>query len=190
MENRKSTNLLPFILLVLFSIHSCTKEVERDFARVKTLPPGKINESGIVLRGEILNFKSVDLEDYGFMIGEGTRDDNDELMVFSLGSDLGAAAYEAALTKGLEDDNDYYYMAYARSNGFTTFGNDIAFISKGSEPPALIDFSPISGQVGDTVSIRTSNIINQQENYNIKFIQFIYFFSNIINFKSTQMSLV
>jgi hypothetical protein len=184
MKNRKSTNLLPFILLILFSIHSCTKEVERDFARVKTLPHGKITESGIVLRGEIVNFKSVDLEDYGFMIGEGTRDDNDDLLIISLGSDLGAATYEAALTKGLEVGENYYYMAYARSNGITTFGNDIAFTSKGSMPPALIDFSPISGQVRDTVAIRISNILSQEENYDIKFNQtsakIIYFSDTLI----------
>ncbi|TFH35646.1 MAG: hypothetical protein E4G95_06650, partial [Bacteroidia bacterium] len=172
------------ILFIIVVIPGCTKEAERDFPRVNTIKPGNINKSGAILRGEIQNFRSVEIEDYGFLIGEGSMDENDDLIVFSLGSELGNEVFEGALTSGLEPGKTYYYLAYGISDGIISVGSDISFISQGSAPPVLIGYTPLAGQVADTLSIRCSNLIGLEDKYSVFFnqavAQIIYFSDSLI----------
>ena len=62
--------LLLCTVVIMVVAGGCEQEAEREFPRVKTLE-GKIINNGVVLRGEVSNLKSVELLEYGFVIGEG-----------------------------------------------------------------------------------------------------------------------
>ena len=102
-------------VLALVFISGCVEEVEREFPRVKTLP-GEIIDNGIILRGEILNYRSLDIEDYGFLLGEGTPDADSDIIEYSVGSNLGSNMFDVELTVGIEEGKTYFYRAYAVSN--------------------------------------------------------------------------
>lgn len=148
--------ILVFQIFVLIFSSGCMKEAEREFPRVKTLPV-KIIDNGAILKGEISNFRSLDIEEYGFLIGEGSLNENSEFYLDSLGSELGSSTFEHVLTTGLEVDKSYFYRAYAISNNILSIGDDFTFISRGCDPPVITGFLSTVVKVGEDLIIYGEN---------------------------------
>ena len=163
----KRFTVLYFLILLLFT--GCTKEAEREFPRVRTLPVGAITDKGVILRGEITNYPSVDIEEYGFLVAEISSVNEDDMFIISPGNDPGAGIFEAPLTGGIEEGKTYSFVAYAISNGVLSVGSELTFESQGSDPPLITGFSPTDGMVGDTVEISCSNILGPEEKYTVSF---------------------
>jgi len=159
--------IVPF--LIFFIISSCTKEAEREFPRVRTLEAGNITENGVVLRGEISNYQSVDIEEYGFMVTQNPSLSEDDILTISRANDPGSGTFEAPLTGGIEEGKSYLFVAYAISNGLLSVGGEMIFESMGRNPPAITGISPAEGFVGDTIEIFCSNIIGPEDKYSVSF---------------------
>lgn len=166
MRNRKHLLLITAFLTLILS--ACTKEADREFPRIRTVGIGTITETGVMLKGEITNYKSIDLEDHGFIISEGTTI-NDQMFALSLGDGLGTSRFTGLLSSRMKEGQTYCFAAYGIAGGIMSVGNEMTFVSQGSEPPALLNFTPNTGQVGDTVSITCSGILGLQNDYSVSF---------------------
>lgn len=153
-------------------LSGCVKEAEREFPRVKTFP-ATIADNGMLLKGEISNYESLELEEYGFIYGEGEFRENSDLNYYVCGNEIGASLFKQTISRGFQEGEEYFYMAYAIAEGYLSLGSVYPFIGGGSEPPDLLDFYPKGGHAGDTLKIVCANILGGKEKYTVTFNSFI-----------------
>ena len=166
---KKDTSALAvFAVLIVITIQCCTREVEREFLRIKTLPC-EIFDNGALLKGEISNFKSLVVEEYGFMICDGHMSEYSEFTSICLGNEPVSNNYEYLLTSGLEEGKAYTYFAYAKSNDFLSIGSGYSFVSGGCDPPILTSFEPKNGFVGDSIFLYCTNLYGSGAEYSVSF---------------------
>ncbi len=164
-------NLLRFsllFLLFLMAFLSCQKEeIERRFARIRTLPATEIDSTGVTLHAEVLDFNEEVVIDYGFIWT--TYDQTvfnlppERFSYKSLGAKLDTKEFSARIEAGLEADIVYYVRAYVRSAKHTVYGEAVAFTSQGGLAPIIEKVTPAQVMPGDTITIQGKHFINIKE---------------------------
>jgi hypothetical protein len=150
-----------FLGIILAGIFlSCVEEPvyqSRQYPLLITLEASNVSSSGADLRGDILDLggKIDKVEDHGFIYStlDEPNFDNSEQISFGKINKRGEFSFRA--TRALKKDVAYFFRTYAKvpESELVILGNIKSFASLGGELPSITDFSPKSGNIGDTVTI-------------------------------------
>ncbi|MDX9928361.1 MAG: IPT/TIG domain-containing protein [Bacteroidales bacterium] len=149
-----NTRAAVFSILIILAAGwwGCTKEAEREFARIRTLDVTRVDASGAVLNGLISNYSDHNILECGFLIY--SRDPASGGYLGSLtGEPDNNGSFSVRIELGMFKDTRYYFMAYAISGGITSVGNVNSFISGGAMSPQVKGFQPLSASHFDTIVI-------------------------------------
>ncbi|MBS1543103.1 MAG: IPT/TIG domain-containing protein [Bacteroidetes bacterium] len=165
----RSVYIGPFFLLVIFILSTCKDKeiVTRSYPDIDTKPVSEINEQGASLNAEILNIGSSGISDHGFIYDRYSEPTLETSDIISLGETSLQGKYASIANRNLEKGVKYYVRAYAITKGnekITVYGQTIEFISLGSSPPVIKDFSPKFGVAGDTVTVIGTGFSNKASN--------------------------
>lgn len=160
--------LSTLFLLILMAFWSCQKEeIERPFARIRTLPAMEIDSTGVTFHAEVVNFNEDAVTDYGFIwttYDQTVLNLSPERFSYkSLGATLNTKEFSARIEAGLEANKVYYVRAYIRSAMHTVYGEAVAFTSEGSFAPLIEKVTPAQVMPGDTITIQGKHFINIKE---------------------------
>lgn len=159
------------ILFVVFSIAiSCTKEeaTPRNYPRVETGAVRDVSEAGALFSGEI-TYSTVPIKDHGFVWSTVANFEPDQADVLSLGEKSETGTFTAACTYALEKGKTYYVRAYAKSGQHSVYGDAHTFMSMGSQPPQISDFSPKEATWDDEIVLTGKNLSAIKSNLHVKF---------------------
>ncbi|HCE59114.1 MAG TPA: hypothetical protein DER09_15095 [Prolixibacteraceae bacterium] len=141
--------IIAFTLLV----SSCTKDDQRGFPSVTTLPDPEVFENGAVVHAEISQENVFEITDHGVVFCIEKNTDNDQKFdKISLGI-LAGSAFSVNIDRNLVRNETYIVKAYVTTKEKTVYGNEISFLSKGSNAPVITGFLPEKGMPGDTLKI-------------------------------------
>lgn len=150
--------------MVLFII-SCEKDNTRTDMTFPFIITRNVivHEESVSVQAEIIADGKEDIYHHGFVWGENEYPAiNDRHVIFD--SEPEEALYEFTITGGLEKGKSYFARAYLKTESYHIYGNMVEFVSRGSKPPVILDFEPVTGSAGDTVYIRAVNFaMGEQE---------------------------
>lgn len=155
------------IALTMF-FNSCKQNELGDtgFPRVRTLHVEMISDTGVIFKGELIDIPAdCEIVDYGFCWSEyvGATIYVDKV---SLGTTRSIGAFEGIASRAMVAGRKYYFKAYVQTPKATIYGNELDFVSLGSNGPVISAISPNSGSWGDTVIVKgkhfTSNTYHMQ----------------------------
>ncbi len=159
------------ILIVLaLVVTGCSEDKElspRPFARMETLPVDGITSEGATLRGAI-KLLNVPLLEYGFHISKH-QFFMSSLVVLKVDAPGSVGEFELRLTQEMVEGVKYYVRAFAQTEGFTSYGETVEFVSLGSKAPIVTSLSDAEGLWGDQVVIYGSNFSTVTSNMKVTF---------------------
>ncbi len=152
---------------IAFTAACADEKVEsRSYPVVDTKDVSDVNEHGATLNGEILDTGD-GATDHGFLFNKSpvlpaTIDASDRI---SLGPTETAGKFATLANRNLASSQTYYVRAYAVSKkGTVVFGQELTFVSQGSEPPKFIDINPKAASVGDSILVTGSGFSDYRYN--------------------------
>lgn len=154
----KSLHIILFVFIVLALNLSCEKEeVERPFARVRTLPVTEIDSTGATFHAEILSFHKDDITEYGFMWYNGILnrvwDTPDRFSHIALGTAPTEKRFSARIATGFVPGETYQVRAYLRSTDWVIYGEPVVFTASAEPAPVIEKILPENIVPGDTLQI-------------------------------------
>lgn len=159
MKTYRISNILIITALYLFAT-SCVKEkvTPRDWPIVETLQTTEINSSGALLKANITYNDGFEIIDHGFIWGSKTDVSYYSLSdIISLGSFGYTGEFSGMATRSMGVGMEVFYRAYIVTDSYTVTGNTMSFISKGSDPPVVTDYTPHTASIFDTIVISGEN---------------------------------
>jgi N-acetylneuraminic acid mutarotase len=155
---------------LLLSFFNCNKNEElqpRTYPYVITNSPN-VNNEVVEFSANIINLGDQDILKYGFVWGKnpGPTVQNSNKLVEGM---PGKGNYSIEINSGLAIGETYYVRAYIRTARYDVYGNEKAFVSRGSLPPEIISFSPQKGYAGKKVKIEGKNFAYDKNNIIVKF---------------------
>jgi hypothetical protein len=146
------------VVASIIMLFSCTDEevTSREFPRVKTSGVTDVNGTGAMFHAGILS-SPVPVSDHGFLWHDQTSPLFENADRISLGPRSTLGSFESLCERGLAKGKKYYVRGYAVSENNIVYGNTVEFMSMGSKPPALVDFSPKVASWGDTITLTGTN---------------------------------
>ncbi len=117
------------LLIFAFSVCGCTEEIPiyRNYPLVKTIQVVVSSNNTVTFKGSIFGSSTAVL-DHGFIWSKkrGTTFINNSII--SLGSKADLGTFEKEVNQGMNPNTKYYVKAYAKSAGYTVYGEVIEFI--------------------------------------------------------------
>ena len=158
MKINHSINYL-FLLFILVSMNACEKEktTSRDYPRIKTLDINQITSSGAKFNAEIFYNDGMNISDHGFVWGPSNSLALGRSESVSIGSFKTTGEFSYTGTYGMEAGTLQYVRAYLITEEYTVYGNLMHFISQGSDPHIIHDFTPKSASMMDIITISGQN---------------------------------
>ena len=146
-----------FFLFITFV--SCDhNRLERNFPRMVTHVVTDINiNSGAVLNGEVIIYESSNISEHGFVWNDEQNPVIGASEIIKFGGRSESGIISAQVSTTLETDVEYYVRAFARVNDLVIYGNEMRFVSLGSEAPSVTSVDPINGDMGDTLIVLGNN---------------------------------
>lgn len=133
----KSTLTKIALILLLFSSVKCTdiEVTPRDYPRVRTTPVTEFTSNGVKLNAVFTEKGNHQLLAYGFVYGEGITPTlaNDKQVIMS--EELKGDTYAAIIDHSLKKGATYYVRAFAKTEKYTIYGENMTFESLGSKVP-------------------------------------------------------
>lgn len=160
-----------FFVFMMMVLLGCQKEdVVREFPQVSTYDISDISAEGAVFHAELLSNGSGPVLAYGFV---WDRHKLPKLNTFADGiqktGPISPGVFSIEVHRSLNKEEKYYVRAFARTEQYTTYGNQVEFISQGSEKPVVNDIVPKRGIPGDTVVIKGRNFSKNKYNLIVRF---------------------
>ena len=156
---RKEILIAFFALSFIFLYSTCSVEElpPAAYPRVNTLEVSDISPAGVTLNAEILSPGSDDVTEYGFVLGSNTNPNLSNSEIITLNQGINSGRFSATINYPLESGEEYYVRAYAKNSTYLTYGVNVVFTSLGGQPPLISDFTPKTGNWGDTLTIAGRN---------------------------------
>jgi N-acetylneuraminic acid mutarotase len=107
---------------------------------------------------------------YGFTWSKG-KDSNPTIDDYKIlfEDEIKEGRFTHKITSGLEINETYNVRAYIKTEKHEVYGNKQSFVSQGTLPLKILDFTPKEGYAGQGVVIKVDNISNVKENVVVKF---------------------
>lgn len=137
------------------TINSCTKDDQKGFPSVTTLPNAEVFDDGTIIHAEISQENAFEIIDHGVVYCmEKNSSEEENFEKISLGVLTSGNSFSVLIDRNLLKNVTYVAKVYITTNEKTVYGNEITFVSKGGKAPVLNSFWPEKGFAGDTLSIR------------------------------------
>ena len=148
-----SKSIYIFIVLLIFS--GCIKEIElhQDFPRLRTYEVSQNSEDGVNFNGEIIAPGISGIQQYGFAWSKLNFPNIEYSDTISRDKIITQGKFSIRINSGLEEGEIFRVCAFAITDDYVTYGNEITFESKGCEAPVITSIYPLSGHAGDTINI-------------------------------------
>jgi hypothetical protein len=171
------------IILLIGLLITCTQEetTPRSYPRVATGEVTDITIDGAVFHGSI-TYTPGAITDHGFIWSEDALPGFANSETLSLGALTGKGDFQTLINKFLTANKKYYVRAYAKSSNYLVLGDVISFLSLGSSSPRVTNYSPATGELGDTIVIRGKNFGDQP---GVIFVKFDTVKANVISISDT-----
>ena len=177
-------NILFISLLGLLVTCEEDEITSRNYPRLNTLAVSEISSEGAKFNAEIIFRGDFEVLNYGFVWSElnnPTIEDNDRV-IYS--ENIQSEIFSERIETTLKEGESYYVRAFVETDEFIVYGENVSFLSSGSNGPELIDFSPKSGHFEDTIKISGSNFGRIESNVEVKINQIDV---EIVDFKETEL---
>ncbi len=180
--------ILRYILLVSLSslLIKCDKDeiTSRNYPRLKTLPVSDINSEGAKFNAEITFRGNFEVTNYGFVWGESENPtvENSDRVIYS--ENINSSQFSERIETTLKEEVSYFVRAFVETNDFIVYGENVSFLSLGSNGPELTDFIPKSGHLEDTIRISGSNFGRIKSNIEVEINQIKV---EVVEFEETEL---
>ena len=151
----KWTNLILFVVTALLS---CNKDAEIQPKEYPYVIAEKVEvyDNGAKFTADITNLGDHHILAHGFVWNDSVSPNiNDHSKLIN--SEANTGKYTIELYSGFIEGQTYYVRPYIKTEKHEVYGNMVSFISKGSLPPVINDFSPKFGPIGTQVEIIGEN---------------------------------
>lgn len=162
-------NILFIFILALFV--KCDEEemTDRAYPRLKTLPVNGVTAEGATFSAEILLRGGFEVINYGFVWGESENPVLEDGHRFVYSDNIQTNTFSADITVALKENVKHYVRSFIQTNDFIVYGENVAFLSLGSNGPSLLDFTPKEGHLLDTIRISGESFGNVQSDVQVRF---------------------
>lgn len=154
------------LFLLVASLTCCTSEDE--FPLNKSYPfviskIVKIDNTGVILGGEILNMNTQNINNVGFVV-TGFSNLPQEVKIMKV-----SEVFEFNLNVDIPTGKEYTFRAFAKSDSIITYGNSVTFISQGfkTDAPQIDSLSTSEVTDNSVVKIYGHNFSVFKENVNV-----------------------
>lgn len=164
-----------FLLIpaIFFLFSRCTDEAEispQGFPFIMIEEILVHNDEGATFSATLHKLPSEKIVEYGFVWSKGEESDPsiDDLKILN-DNDLNENHFKLKITNGLETDSVYNVRAYIKTDNYEVYSTIETFVSQGTLPLKIEEFSPVEGYAGQSVHIKVDNISDDIENIEVKF---------------------
>jgi hypothetical protein len=180
-------NILLFSLSIVLVNCDEDEVSRRDYPRLKTLPVSEITSEGAKFNAEIIFRGGFEVINYGFVWGENENPtkENSDRVIYS--ENIQYNEFSEIIETTLKEGVSYYVRAFVETDDFVVYGENVTFLSLGSNGPELIDFIPKNGHLEDTIRISGSNFGRIKSNVEVEINQIKV---ELVEFKETELSVL
>jgi N-acetylneuraminic acid mutarotase len=163
----KNTRIITYFFLSLLIGIACQEEfADRDFPSVITAGTIIQGSEGVEFKGEIIGRKSVEITELGFIWQINEDPINNPGFRVNLPTNIQTGKFNILIASSIKMNSEYFVRAYAKGGGRIIYGEVCKFTSALNFEPGIISVLPLTGQVGDTVTIK-GGIFNSDPARNI-----------------------
>jgi len=152
-----------WLFILLFGSYACKDEKSYDYPIIYTGEAYQIDTSGVTLTGKLADISSSDLIEYGFVWSSSPNPTIENSEKYIIRDKPQTGVISQRITTTLSPNVVYYFRAFARNKGYTSYGENISFQSNGCGGAIIQDFYPQSAYFGDTITIIGSGFSSFEE---------------------------
>lgn len=146
-------------LLLLSTLMNCVEEevTSREYPRLRTLAVTDITSEGATFNAEFIFRGNFEILNYGFVwdTSPNPRVESSERVVIE--GDIRSNEFTREIKSALAEDQKYYIRAFVKTEDFIVYGDNIEFLSLGAKAPVISKVRPVSGTLGDTITLSGQN---------------------------------
>ena len=158
-------NILLFITAGIFT--TCDKNfIEREFPSVLTVSVDQRGVEEVIFSGKLISRNHQTVDEVGFIWQKEYDPRLKKGFTANLSSRVQDGPFSLPVYNSLKGNTEYRVRAYAKVNGITVYGEMITFTCDTDYTLSTFNISPLTGQVGDTVSIQ-GGFFNTDESSNV-----------------------
>ena len=151
----KKKKLIITIIVIIMAFYACSKDDGFSLPAIKTLDASVYSEGGVKLNGDIIRRGSEKVVDYGFEVSG--RKYHGELPVPK-------GKFSIDIKQGLYPEQEYFFVAYIKTETETYRGEELSFFSRGSVSPILEKCIPSLTHINDTIILQGKNFPENNTN--------------------------
>ncbi|MBK6962818.1 MAG: IPT/TIG domain-containing protein [Bacteroidales bacterium] len=153
---KSKLNIIWVIVFVLVA-GSCEEDASvktKEFAFIISQQPEK-EADGYTIYAELVKPDSDVVQQHGFVMHDETGSGSEYSCKVIINPPVqGKFSYH--FNSGLKAGKKYYVRAFAETNSYISYSNEVNFVSEYCEPPEIAGFNPSSGKTGSQVVITGS----------------------------------
>ncbi len=150
---------LGLVLLVVF-FYSCQEDTlpgKTDYPFLTINNVTGISSQGAEFTANIINLGNQEIIDYGFVWDDSIPKPSINNDHKSLGVKPAIGKMTFDIKNGLRSGVNYHVRAYIQTDKYIVYSDITEFESKGSNPPKINNFTPLTGSMGTVVKITGEN---------------------------------
>lgn len=169
--NSISWRFIVVILIVsLYSIVSCKREQDSEFALIQTGEVMEIDSTGVVLYANILALGEEPILDYGFTWTKKSDSGSEKnTYIISLPGTPETGVFSHRLTSVVAIGQEYIIRSFIKNAKYTTYGREVLFTSLGGSAPIVYESYPVRGNLNDKVTILGEHFGDTKEDLHVYF---------------------
>jgi N-acetylneuraminic acid mutarotase len=154
------TNVIQISAFVLLSfvVVRCGHEFpETPYPRVETLAVTDISASGATFNAALSFNGNAEIVRFGFVWSNTVQphlSNSDKVIYVEI---LHSNSFSAVIKSTLEDQKKYYVRSFVETEEYTVYGQQVEFVSLGSESSVISSYFPLTASWGDTLTVVGSN---------------------------------
>ena len=148
------------IVAVIITLTSACQNEEletREHPRLQTLETSNISAEGATFNGEVLLSGRENIQEWGFVWNEGDNLptlENSNKKIHQ--QPFAKGKFADFISTTLKSNTIYSVRAFAKTQSYVVYGDQIKFLSKGSGAADILSIVPDTGSWGDTITIKGS----------------------------------
>lgn len=152
-----------FVVMLYTIVCSCSKDAQdipypQSFPLVFTDPVTNITSDGAEFVGHVTHLGKETIISHGFVLSTKSNPTIESIRLV-IEDDLKIGQFSKQINTYIVNGATYYVRAYVQTNRIIAYGENVTFVSKGSQSFSIKDFSPKEGFDGTEVTIEVENLI-------------------------------
>lgn len=151
----KSLYKITLSALLSFLCITCKEEevTSRNYPRLNTLEVTDVSEKGATFNAAFLYRGNFEVTSYGFVWSEqgGPTLGNSDRIIYS--ESIQSETFSAEVTTTLSKGITYHVRPFVQTQDYLVYGKSVTFLSLGSQAPLVEKIHPLTGTIGDTLTI-------------------------------------